>query len=487
MVFSSAIFIFVFLPICLGGYYLIPKTRRGAKNIFLLVMSLCFYGYGEPKFVYIMICSLAVNWAIGLAVDKFRGQAAAKAFLVLMVVWNVGIFFIYKYLNFTIDTLDRFLGLEIPPQTTLYLPIGISFFTFQAMSYVVDVYRGLAPAQKSPLNTALFICLFPALIAGPIIRYNSIAEQITGRDVRFNMEDFSYGVRRFITGLAKKLILANMVAAVADRVFASVGGLSLETASTLACWLGMLCYTMQIYFDFSGYSDMAIGLGRMFGFRILENFNYPYISGTITEFWRRWHISLSSWFRDYVYIPLGGSRVDTKARLVFNLFITWMLTGVWHGAGWTFIAWGFFYFVLLTFEKLCGIPSLVARSKATAALYRLFTIFCFMAGWVVFRAESISDAFRYYRIMFGLETGGVRYPLVSEAAKFYITDNWLVLVFCLIACTPLAMTIVKRLKKSETGARFANAAGAVFLGLLLLVCVSYAVNGSYNPFIYFNF
>ena len=486
MVFSSAIFIFIFLPICLGGYYLIPKTSRAGKNIFLLIMSLCFYGYGEPTFVYIMIGSIFVNWAFGLAVDKYRGKGAAKRFLALMIIWNVGIFFIYKYLNFTIDIIDRALGADIPP-TGLYLPIGISFFTFQAMSYVIDVYRGNAPAQRGPLNAALYISLFPALIAGPIIRYNSISDQITGREIRFNAEDFAYGIRRFIIGLGKKLILANMVAAVADRAFASVGGFSLETASALGCWLGMLCYTMQIYFDFSGYSDMAIGLGRMFGFRILENFNYPYISGTVTEFWRRWHISLSSWFRDYVYIPLGGSRVSTKGRLVFNLFVTWMLTGVWHGAGWTFIAWGFFYFALLAFEKLCGVPKLVSRSLVAAIPYRVFTIFCFMAGWVVFRAPGITDAYHYFRAMFGLSVNGQAYPLATEAAKFYLADNAVVLAVCVIACTPLLKRLSEQLAKSETGLRARNAFGNIYLAVLFLVCVSYSVNGSYNPFIYFNF
>ena len=486
MVFSSAVFIFIFLPICLGGYYLIPKTRRMAKNVFLLIMSICFYGYGEPFFVYIMVISIFVNWGIGVGVEKYRGQAAARYLLVLMAVWNVGIFFVYKYLNFTIETIDRLFGTDYPG-TNLYLPIGISFFTFQAMSYVVDVYRGVAPAQKNPFNAALYISLFPALIAGPIIRYNTIADQITGREVRFNADDFVYGVRRFITGLAKKLILANMVAAAADRIFSSAAGLSVETPSVLACWLGMVFYTMQIYFDFSGYSDMAIGLGRMFGFRFLENFNYPYISKTITEFWRRWHISLSSWFRDYVYIPLGGSRVRTKGRLVFNLFVTWMLTGVWHGAGWTFIAWGLFYFVLLTFEKLCGIPERVARTPAASALYRVFTILCFMMGWVVFRAASIEDAFRYYGIMFGFKAGGESLPFVTETAKFYLMDNLPILIICVIACMPVVKAAGEFAARSEAGTRVWGAVTGVFLAAVFLVCVSYSVNGSYNPFIYFNF
>jgi len=486
MVFSSAIFIFVFLPICLGGYYLIPKTKRGAKNVFLLIMSLCFYGYGEPFFVFIMIASIFINWAFGLAVDKYRGRAAAKRFLVAMIGWNVGIFFIYKYLDFSIETVDRFLNLSIP-QTGLHLPIGISFFTFQAISYVIDVYKGTAPVQRNPFNTALYISLFPALIAGPIIRYNSIADQITGREVRFNVDDFVYGVRRFLVGLGKKVILANMMAVAADRAFAAATGLSVETPSTLLCWIGMIFYTMQIYFDFSGYSDMAIGLGRMFGFRILENFNYPYTANTITDFWRRWHISLSSWFRDYIYIPLGGSRVETKSRLVFNLFVTWMLTGVWHGAGWSFIAWGLFYFVLLTVEKLCDIPKRVSRFPATAIAYRVFTLMCVMLGWVVFRATSLSGAVDYYRIMFGLSVGGERYPLYTDAAKFYLADSNIVLIICVIACTPIVKVIGAHLAKTERGSVVADAVSSAFLAILFLVCVSFAVNQSYNPFIYFNF
>jgi D-alanyl-lipoteichoic acid acyltransferase DltB (MBOAT superfamily) len=303
------------------------------------------------------------------------------------------------------------------------------------------------------------------------------------------MEDFSYGVKRFIIGLGKKLILANMVAAVADRVFASVsevGYLSSETPSMLGCWVGIACYTIQIYFDFSGYSDMAIGLSRMFGFRILENFNYPYISGTVTEFWRRWHISLSSWFRDYVYIPLGGSRVSTKGRLVFNLFVTWMLTGVWHGAGWTFVFWGLFYFALLTFEKLCGIPAKVAGSVPFAVVYRIITILCFMSGWVVFRAPSILAAFTYYRIMFGFEsTVGV--PFATEMAKFYLVDNGILLIICVVACTPLVMKIGERMARTAAGIIVRNTVSTVFLAVLFLSCISFTVSGSYNPFIYFNF
>jgi alginate O-acetyltransferase complex protein AlgI len=430
-----------------------------------------------------MILSIFVNWACGLGVDYFRGKAAAKVCLVGMLVWNVGIFFIYKYLDFAVLNIDRFFGFtfELPG---FVLPIGISFFTFQAISYVVDVYRGTASVQKNPLNTALYISFFPQLMAGPIIRYKAIEEQLTGRAGNFDLENFSYGVKRFIIGLSKKLILANTVAVVADRAF---GAPVADSPTMLTAWLGVLCYTFQIYFDFSGYSDMAIGLGRMFGFRFDENFNYPYISRTITEFWRRWHISLSSWFRDYVYIPLGGSRVSL-GRLIFNLFVTWMLTGVWHGAGWNFIAWGFWYFVLLTLEKLLRIPERTAKTPLLGIPYRIFTILCFVCGWVVFRAPGLAEALRYLKVMFGLSVDGRHFPAVSELALFYLKDNWLILIFCVLACTPILTALSARIRDGNPrGSRIWNGLGTAGLSALFLICISYVVNGSYNPFIYFNF
>jgi alginate O-acetyltransferase complex protein AlgI len=483
MVFSSAVFLFAFFPICLAGYYLIPKSLLGVKNIFLLIMSLAFYGFGEPKFVYIMILSIFVNWGFGLGVDHFRGRAPAKACLVGMVVWNIGVFFVYKYLDFAVFNIDRFFGFDFA-MPGYVLPIGISFFTFQAMSYVIDVYRGTATVQKNPLNTALFISFFPQLMAGPIIRYNMIAEQITGRAGRFDPDGFSYGVKRFIIGLSKKLILANTVAVVADRDF----GATLADAPTmLTAWLGAICYTFQIYFDFSGYSDMAIGLGRMFGFRFDENFNYPYISKTITEFWRRWHISLSSWFRDYVYIPLGGSRVP-MGRLIFNLFITWMLTGVWHGAGWNYIAWGFLYFALLAFEKLARIPERAAKTPWLGIPYRIFTILCVICGWVIFRASGLAQALSYFKVMFGISVNGSGFPAANELALFYWKDNWSILILCVLACTPVLAALTARVRKGGAYANKAwDALGTLCLIALFVICVSYIVNGSYNPFIYFNF
>ena len=483
MVFSSAVFLFVFFPLCLAGYYLIPKRFLKAKNIFLLIMSLAFYGYGEPRFVYVMIVSIFANWAFGLGVDRFRGTIYAKLFMWGMVVWNVGIFFVYKYLDFAIINIDRLFGFdfELPGYA---LPIGISFFTFQAMSYVIDVYRGTSTVQKNPLNTALFISLFPQLMAGPIVRYNTIADQITGRSGGFDAESFSYGVKRFIIGLSKKLFLANTVAVVADRVFAYP---AVDNPAVLAAWLGAICYTFQIYFDFSGYSDMAIGLGRMFGFRFQENFNYPYISRTITEFWRRWHISLSSWFRDYVYIPLGGSRVS-MGRLIFNLFITWMLTGVWHGAGWNYIAWGLMYFILLAFEKLVQIPDKTERSVLFAIPYRIFTILCFVCGWVVFRAAGLSEALRHFKVMFGLQVDGLNIPFANDLSLFFIKDNWVILIACILASTPIIAVLNNKVQTgSETLKKVWAVLGTACLIAMFIICITYMVNGSYNPFIYFNF
>ncbi|MDR3363342.1 MAG: MBOAT family protein [Clostridiales Family XIII bacterium] len=486
MIFSSAVFLFVFLPLCLAGYYLIRPLRF--KNLFLMIMSLLFYGFGEPRFVYLMILSVFINWCFGLAVDRFRAsKRIARAFLAGMVCWNAGLFFVYKYLNFTIAALDRFFGLDAEP-TSFALPIGISFFTFQAMSYVFDVYRGSAGAQKNPLNVLLYISLFPQLVAGPIVRYETIAGQLTDR--KASWDDFSCGVRRFIIGLGKKLILANAVAVVADRAF---GAQAADAPTVLTAWLGVVCYTLQIYFDFSGYSDMAIGLGRMFGFRFAENFNYPYISRTVTEFWRRWHISLSGWFRDYVYIPLGGSRVRAKLRLVFNLFVVWMLTGIWHGAGLTFVLWGFLYFVLLAFEKLCDIPVRIERVRGTrfafaGVFYRIFTILCFMCAWVIFRAAGPSAALRYFEAMFGVLPGGL--PLYDAQSLFYLQDNLIILAIAAFACTPVLQAVMARAAASASPLRAEKALCAlsdIFLAAVFLVCVSYTVNGSYNPFIYFNF
>ena len=400
-----------------------------------------------------------------------------------MAIFNIGILFTFKYLNFTIFSLDNMVGAKIT-QTAFVLPIGISFFTFHAMSYVIDISRGSANAQKNLLDTALYISLFPALVAGPIIRYNTVADQLRNRNV--SIEDFSEGLRRFIIGFAKKLIIANTVAACADQAF-STNTDGNYNISVLLIWLGAICYTMQIYFDFSGYSDMAIGLGRMFGFRLAENFNYPYISKSITEFWRRWHISLSSWFRDYVYIPLGGSRVDSRLRLVFNLFVTWMLTGIWHGANWTFIVWGFCYFFLLTFEKLAGIPQRVVNLSVLGIFYRIFTILCFVFGWVIFRASDLTHAITYLKAMVGKGFIGGHTVWSDVEAQYLLSEYAIILLIAVLIATPVPKMIFERIfNDKKTKAAILIIKNGLYI-VLFFLALSFMASSEYNPFIYFNF
>lgn len=478
MLFSSATFLFRFFPICLIGYYLLDKKF---KNIFLLLMSLIFYAWGEPKFIVVMLISIFANYLFGLAVDKFREKRkAAYAILMLMAVWNIGIFFVYKYLNFAIRNINFFFQTEIP-LTEFVLPIGISFFTFQAMSYVVDVYRQKGEVQKNPLNVALYITFFPQLIAGPIVRYETVANEM--RERKENLKDFVSGISRFVCGLAKKMILSNSVAVIADMIFDAA---DVSAISVLGAWLGAVCYTLQIYFDFSGYSDMAIGLGRMFGFHFNENFNYPYCSATVSEFWRRWHISLGTWFRDYVYFPLGGSRVKRKGRLIFNLFVVWLLTGIWHGASWNFVVWGLFYFVILTFEKLSGIGEVLKNRKGLAVLYRVFTLFAVMIGWVLFRSENLTSALIYMKAMFGLNQNS----LSDFQTNYHLLHYVLIIVTAIILSTPIVQIVRRKLYAVAGNSKAEILVDAVEKAVTLMLAVvslSYSVCTSYNPFIYFNF
>ncbi|NLD49044.1 MAG: MBOAT family protein, partial [Clostridiaceae bacterium] len=380
----------------------------------MLLASLTFYAYGEPKFVFVMIASITMNYFFGLAIAKAKINSIdidalktnkqrsykknncrrAKLLLSASIIFNIGLLAIFKYLNFAISNIDHIFE-NLIPQTSIALPIGISFFTFQAMSYVIDVYRGTVKVQENPFFMGFYISFFPQLIAGPIVRYKDIEERISDREITF--DDFAEGVRRFIIGISKKVLIANNMAIIADKAFeiSETGDLSVTFA-----WMGALAFSMQIYFDFSGYSDMAIGLGRMFGFKYLENFNYPYISKSVTEFWRRWHISLSSWFRDYVYVPMGGSRVK-KMMLFRNLFIVWMLTGIWHGASWSFVIWGFVYFVLLAFEKFTGYPNKFKR-RISKSLYQIFTLTCVVINWVIFYDAGLNNTTEYIFSMFGL-------------------------------------------------------------------------------------
>ncbi len=492
MVFSSAAFLFAFLPLTLGGYYFLPRRLR---NVFLTVMSLLFYAWGEPKFVLIMIASILMNYGFGLLVAKREEAAWQKKILTLMVVSNLSLFFVFKYLNFTIENLNYLFG-GILPQTHIRLPIGISFFTFQAMSYVFDVAYGRGQVQKNPLDVALYVSLFPQLIAGPIVRYETVAEEIRGR--RENLPDFVKGSRRFIVGLAKKMILSNSIGLLADQAFncTDPGALSVAMA-----WLGVLAYAFQIYFDFGGYSDMAIGLGRMFGFHFDENFNYPYISRTVSEFWNRWHISLSSWFRDYLFYPVSrkaqplGRKAKarwgkTAGRLVpsvIALAVVWLSTGIWHGASWGYILWGVYYGVLLisalvfqpTSKKWVKKLKINTGSPWFIAFQILRTMILVLLGYVLFRSNTMTRAVGYFGAMFGLTGNAAADITVLEALK----NHGSALIVCAVASTPVVGWLQTKLGRIGTSETVKTAVCMV----LLLLSAAYIVSSSYNPFIYFAF
>ncbi len=472
MVFSSLEFLLMFLTVTLLVYFIVPLK---ARNIVLLIVSLIFYGWGEPVYVFLMIFTIAVDYIFGLLVErnlKKDDRKRAKTCLVLSIVINLSILGFFKYYDFFVSNLRLIPGLSGLPLLGLSLPIGISFYTFQALSYVIDVYRGDAAVQRDPLKLALYIAFFPQLVAGPIVRYTTVAEEIDER--RESVSEFSAGAVRFLFGLGKKMLLANAVARIADAAFAAA------MPSALFAWLGAVAYTFQIYFDFSAYSDMAIGLGRMFGFHFLENFNYPYIARSVTEFWRHWHISLSTWFRDYVYIPLGGNRCS-RARNVWNLFVVWFLTGMWHGASWNFIAWGLWFFVLLVGEKLLWgkalerLPSLVRHAYAMVLV---------VFSWVLFRAETLTAAAAYFAAMFG--SSGV---WCGSRVVYYALEFWPELLCCCIAALPVKQWLEAALQKRDGApARAVLTWGPKLAAMTLLAC-SYCklVTGSFNPFIYFRF
>lgn len=467
MLFSSTEFLFFFLPICLGGYYILAKNRF-LSNVFLTFMSVAFYAYGERKFVYIMLGMTLVDYVAAILIEHTI-EKVRKLILVGTISLNLLILFIFKYLDFTIAQINAVFNAQLPLQN-IVLPIGISFFTFQSMSYVIDVYRGQGKAQKNPIAVVQYISLFPQLIAGPIVRYLDVEHELNHR--KENLNDFANGCARFIIGLGKKVLFSNAFAIVADTAFDALA--AGNSISVLAAWMGAIGYTLQIYFDFSGYSDMAIGLGWMFGFHFLENFNYPYISKSITEFWRRWHISLGSWFRDYVYIPLGGSRVPVRRRNL-NLAIVWLLTGIWHGANWTFIAWGMMYFVLLLLEKNTHILKFLGKGS------RIYTMLFVMLGWVIFRSTSLTMAIQYIGTMFGWRAAGF-----SDMMSDYFLNNYGLLIFVgCIASTPVFTHLSTT--KTKWGKRIVKTCHIIFMVMVLIISTSYLVKGSYNPFIYFNF
>ncbi|MBM7661700.1 alginate O-acetyltransferase complex protein AlgI [Bacillus mesophilus] len=474
MLFSSIVFLFYFFPIVLLLYFA-TKFSRTLQNLVLLFSSLVFYAWGEPRFVVVMVGSILVNYVFGILIDRTRSNhKLMKTFLVLAIVVNVGNLFIFKYLTFVFENINSNFSIYLPVPEIL-LPIGISFFTFQAMSYVIDVFRGTASVQKNIFNLGLYIALFPQLIAGPIVRYTTISKQIMER--RETSTKFAVGCCRFLTGLAKKILLANNMAIVADHIFTMSAN---EPIPVMLAWVGAIAYTLQIYFDFSAYSDMAIGLGLMFGFEFEENFNYPYMSKSITEFWRRWHISLGSWFRDYVYIPLGGSRVRNTDLLIRNLLIVWVLTGVWHGAEWTFVAWGLLNFAFIAFEKLVNFNEI----KRFNVLKHVYAMFFIVLGWVIFRAANLPEAGQYISSMFGASG-----HFWSDIAVMFIREYWIFFSFAIILSQPIS----RRVNRIVVDHQFPLVTKVVtysyplVITCLFLICVMYLVKGSYNPFIYFNF
>ncbi len=484
LLFTEPAFLFLFLPLLLGLYFL---GGRWWRNLILLAASLAFYAWGEKAYVVVMLGSIAFNYAMGLAIERahIRRQSTGLM-LASAVAGNLLLLAAFKYTNFLVDNLNGLiasLGAAPLEVSKVHLPIGISFFTFQAMSYVIDVHRREVKANANPLEVALYIALFPQLIAGPIVRYKDVAAQILVRTV--TREGFAYGIRRFVIGLGKKMVIANALALPADQIFAA----PVEQLPFGVAWLGAVCYTLQIYFDFSGYSDMAIGLGHMFGFRFLENFNYPYISRSITEFWRRWHISLSTWFRDYLYIPLGGNRL--RASMVYrNLLIVFFLCGLWHGAAWTFVIWGLFHGAFLVVERLGWSRVLDRLPTLARSLYVMLVV---IVGWVFFRAETLGQAGSYLTAMAGL---GHATGLEYHADMWLNNEVWLALVLGIVGATPImpwavvkVEALIERLPARRSGwlAGVGEIAGLIFCGVVLLYCMMLSAAGTYNPFIYFRF
>ena len=470
MVFSSNIFLYFFLTFTLVGYGLLHRNRK-ASNLFLTFVSLGFYAWGQPGFVFVMIGSIALNWLLALWIDREKqklDKGHAKLALTLSVVMNLGLLGVFKYLAWLLQNVNNWFGLSFPvPQ--IVLPIGISFFTFQAMSYVIDVYRGDGKVQKSFFNVCLYVSFFPQLIAGPIVRYQTVADEIEGR--KENKEDFVAGVHRFLVGFCKKTILANNLGLLVDTIF----GLERANLSVVGAWIAAAAYLMQVYYDFSGYSDMAIGLGRMFGFHFLENFRFPFIAKSVGGFWRRWHISMTSWFQDYLYIPLGGSRVKTP-RLLFNMFMVWFCTGLWHGAAWTYVLWGLGFFVVLVIERFTGLGKWMEKHPV-GHLYAMVMVVFFT---VMIRCDNLPHAWSMYGSLLGISGAPLFNSVTAVLFKEYV---WFFLA-ALICGLPLRDFIVDRLHVNENLVRIVGAVGLVALTAL---SVSYIATNGYNPFIYFNF
>ena len=464
MLFSSLLFLYYFLPITIVLYFIVPFAL---KNIVLLTASLIFYGWGEPRYVILMILSIVVNYIFGLLIDRFRESQFKKYLFILCVIFNLGMIGYFKYANFFLDTINNVLKTSIP-LLKIALPIGISFYTFQILSYVIDVYREDVPVQKNIIHLATYITLFPQLVAGPIVRYSDVNNQLGSR--KHSLEYMSDGIKRFVIGLSKKIFIANQLGEFCNQFLAS------SQQSSLYFWIYGVAFMLHIYFDFSGYSDMAIGMGKMFGFDFLENFNYPYISMSITEFWRRWHMSLGTWFREYVYIPLGGNRVSHVRHWV-NIFVVWLLTGFWHGADWNFIIWGLMYGILLILEKefLLGF---LKKHKVFSHIYVLFTV---MIGFVIFNSTDLGEIVKLLGCGFNFS------HFMSHECLFMIRNYLLIFIIGIIGATPLPKIIYNKMNKHHLVSKIFVVLEPVMLVLLMLFVTAYLVDGSFNPFLYFRF
>lgn len=470
MLFSSMTFLFVFLPVTLAVYYLAPAQMR---NLVMLAASLFFYAWGEPVYIILMLLSILMNYYCGLDIDgKRNSPQLARRSLIFAVAANVLVLGFFKYYGLIMETVNGTLPVDIPYRV-LPLPIGISFYTFQALSYIVDVYRGEARAQKKFTWFASYICMFPQLIAGPIVRYVDIEEQLRQRS--FGIVKFGRGAMFFIRGLAKKVVIANSIGTVYEQVMQ----LPVGTVSVLTSWVGCLAYAFQIYFDFSGYSDMAVGLGKMFGFEFRRNFHYPYVSKSITEFWRRWHISLSTWFREYVYIPLGGNRCSGQRNMV-NLILVWALTGLWHGAEWNFLLWGLYYGVLLILEKhVWG----ALMDRLPGVIQHIYTFVLVMVGWVFFFSPDLGSALDYIGMMFGMGASA----LADRQAVFLLTTHWLLFLLCILGSSSIGWTILRAFMESYKKGRTQRIMSCVIYMGIFLVSVAFLVTETFNPFLYFRF
>ena len=466
MVFSSSIFIFIFLPVVLFVYYALGKK---IKNYVLLIASLLFYAWGGINYLKILIVSILINYIFGLLIDKtIDKKQLRKIFLILGIILNLALLFYYKYYDFFIENTNALFNMNFELKN-IVLPIGISFFTFQGMSYIIDIYRNDGQVNKNIFSVALYISFFPQLVAGPIIKYKTIDDQIRKR--KESIEYFSYGINRFVIGLGKKVIIADVLGAIADNIFnLSASGIDVPTA-----WIGAICYTFQIYFDFSGYSDMAIGLGYLFGFRFSENFNYPYISKSITEFWRRWHISLSTWFKEYLYIPLGGNR---RGNVYFNLFVVFLVTGLWHGASWNFVIWGLWHGMFMILERL--IRDKEWYKKVPSFIKIMITMLIVIIGWVLFKANNLSEALKYLSIMFGI----TKFTDLTFTFSYFFNKK---LIFWLIISVLGSMPILSNSIKDFKNNKIFELINTIIISVLFIVSIIFIINSTYSPFIYFQF